>query len=112
MTTLLSKTAAAKLTLTAKLAAHLSTDTATVSKAKLVRWVLSSELDNRRRFTDKQRRLLEKRDGGKCFYCGAHAGDDWQADHVLPWSLGGQTVLKNGVVACASCNCAKSNKVW
>lgn len=114
MTSKLSKTAAVSLELVEELAAHLDaqTETGSISKAKVVRWVLSSNVDDRRRFTDKQRRLIHRRDGGLCFYCGCEAGDDWQADHVLPWSRGGQTVIQNGVVACATCNNAKSDKVW
>lgn len=70
-------------------------------------------LDPRRRFTDAQRRDIYARDAGICFYCGTWcASDAWQADHVLPHSRGGRTTRLNGVVACPSCNNAKSAKVW
>lgn len=112
MSTLLSKTAALALELTAKLSEHLSSDTNRISKEKVVRWAIDSKLDPRRAFTAKQRRLIWRRDGGICFYCRKPAGADWQADHVLPWSMGGRTVIQNGVCACAACNNAKSDKVW
>lgn len=110
----LSKTAALSLDLTKKLADHLDSQTeiGTVSKKKVVGWVLKRKLDPRRRFTDKQRRLILRRDEGLCFYCGEEAGEDWEADHVLPWAKGGQTVVENGVVACHDCNNSKSDKVW
>lgn len=114
MTTKLSKAAALSLDLTAKLAEHLDgqTEVGSISKTKVVKWVLRRKLDPRRRFTDKQRRLILRRDEGLCFYCQEPAGSDWEADHVLPWSMGGQTVLENGVCACRDCNNTKSNKVW
>lgn len=60
------------------------------------------------------------RDGGKCRYCGVEVdlsapGTPWlsaQADHVLPHSRGGKTVLANIWTACGPCNRSKSNKVW
>lgn len=114
MTKRLTKTAAASLELVEQLAAHLDAQslTGSVSKAKVIRWTLKPSKDARRRFTDKQRRMIVKRDKGICFYCGNVAGDDWEADHVLPHSLGGQTVIENGVCACRSCNNSKSDKVW
>ena len=114
MTTKLSKTNAASLELVAQLAEHLSSQwvASSVSKKTVISWVLASNLDSRRAFTKAQRRFIHKRDGGKCFYCAQAAGANWQADHVLPWSRGGQTIIENGVVACQPCNNAKSNKVW
>lgn len=110
----LTKTEAKSLELVAKLTAHPDAAMAFnhVSTVKVIGWTLSRTIDSRRRFTDAQRATLYARDNGRCFYCGDAAGSDWQADHVLPHSRGGQTVLENGVVACAACNNAKSDKVW
>lgn len=110
----LTKTAAKSLELVKQLAAHLDAAMPhnTVTPSRVVGWTLSTRIDSRRRFTDAQRERLWLRDAGCCFYCGRAAGADWQADHVLPHSRGGQTVLENGVVACAACNNAKSDKVW
>ena len=55
-----------------------------------------------RRATDAQRQLLIARDGG-CFACGAHP-DICDAHHVRPVSEGGETSLKNLVLACWSCH--------
>ena len=34
-----------------------------------------------------------------------------QADHIIPWSLGGLTTWENLQLLCGSCNLAKSNHV-
>ena len=52
------------------------------------------------------RRAIERRDGGRCVYCGA-AGD-MTMDHVKAWSRGGETTAENLVCACASCNETKA----
>lgn len=72
----------------------------------------ASKRDKTRRFRGEVRRNIFERDGGKCFYCGVLVGNRWHADHVIPWSKGGRTNEKNGVVACPSCNLKKSAKVW
>lgn len=63
------------------------------------------------------------RDGGCCRYCGVPVhfemgcryvdGCDtcFEADHVIPWSKGGQTVLSNGVTACRFHNRAKGDRM-
>ena len=69
--------------------------------------------DRRRRFTAKMRAVIFERDGARCFYCEARlASVGWHADHVIPWSRGGRTVVVNGVASCPRCNLRKSNKVW
>lgn len=53
-----------------------------------------------------------KRDGFRCRYCGRSADDGaiLHADHVIPQSKGGPTVLSNLVTACFECNIGKSDK--
>ena len=36
---------------------------------------------------------------------------NFQADHVIPYSKGGKTVLQNGQALCADCNLKKGNKM-
>lgn len=84
--------------------------------SRLNRDIFRSHQDPRRLFTSKQRREIIARDFSCCRYCGKHvsgdAGDRVYIDHVIPWVLGGQTVLDNGVVACSTCNSSKGAKVW
>jgi 5-methylcytosine-specific restriction endonuclease McrA len=50
------------------------------------------------------------RDGNKCKLCGATVtGENIHFDHIKPWSKGGETVLENLQVLCASHNLAKGN---
>jgi hypothetical protein len=57
------------------------------------------------------RENIYTRDRGNCQYCGVHvAADDWEYEHVIPRSQGGQTVWENIVVACTSCNQKKGGK--
>lgn len=52
--------------------------------------------------------LLEMQ-GGKCFYCDHQAGTKREVDHFLPWSITRNDRIENLVVACKSCNSAKSD---
>ncbi len=71
-------------------------------------------LDNQRRsFTEEQRLAIFRRDNGVCQVRLKCTGrkcewDNWHADHRIPWSAGGKTVVENGQVACPECNLAKS----
>ena len=59
-------------------------------------------ISNRIRF------LVLKRDGFRCVYCGARAGDvELQVDHVEPKAKGGANELENYVSACRDCNGGK-----
>lgn len=50
------------------------------------------------------------RDGYQCQYCGTHLEKkDCTLDHVLPSSLGGQSIWENSVTACSPCNAGKGN---
>jgi 5-methylcytosine-specific restriction endonuclease McrA len=48
---------------------------------------------------------------GKCYYCGCELNGTYQTDHVIPISRGGSDSMENIVVACASCNLSKGNKL-
>jgi 5-methylcytosine-specific restriction endonuclease McrA len=55
-------------------------------------------------------RLIAKRDGDACVYCGATAassGAKLHLDHLTARALGGTNALTNLVTACHSCNSRK-----
>jgi len=52
---------------------------------------------------------VRKRDGEKCRYCSTENGP-FEFDHVVPWSRGGLDTVENLVVACFTCNRAKSDR--
>ena len=61
----------------------------------------------------RQRFHVLKRDHFKCVACGASPssspGLQLHVDHVVPWSLGGETVNENLQTLCERCNLGKSN---
>lgn len=56
------------------------------------------------------RRAVVARDGNLCAYCGTTFGP-FDLDHVVPVSRGGEDTESNLVVACASCNRSKSDRL-
>lgn len=60
--------------------------------------------------TAKQRDVILKKTGGHCHLCGGPAGDDWQADHVVPQMRGGTSDLSNLLPSCSECNGLRSAK--
>lgn len=72
--------------------------------------------DNQRLFSHEQRLAIFRRDKGICRAKLKCEGvkcewDAWEADHIVPWSKGGKTVVSNGQVACVPCNSAKSASI-
>ncbi len=66
--------------------------------------------DSQRSFDEAQRQVIYRRDGGKCQMCGRQCDwNDWEADHINPWSKGGKTEIENGQVLCPTCNAKKSD---
>jgi len=65
----------------------------------------------RRFFNDYEKKQLFLQAGGRCRNCNALLQKGWHADHVMPFSLGGQTDIKNGQALCSKCNLSKSNKM-
>lgn len=69
--------------------------------------------DPQRFFTWTQKRQLIAQAGGRC----EHKSVVWrrcsrpgtEADHVVPWSRGGRTVVENGQLLCRTHNTTKSN---
>ena len=62
-----------------------------------------------RGFSQLQRIQIFLKSGGSCQLCRCRITiDNFHADHVIPWSKGGQTVVKNGQALCPPCNLKKS----
>jgi len=62
-----------------------------------------------RSFSKVQRSTLYQLAGGTCEICGCDLEDDWHADHIIPHSEGGETIIANGQALCPSCNQSKSD---
>ena len=70
--------------------------------------------DKQREFDHAQRMAIYRRDKGCCqvkLRCNGKKCEwnNWHADHIIPWSKGGKTIVANGQVACPECNLAKSD---
>jgi hypothetical protein len=67
--------------------------------------------------TNVPRRLRERvaeQAGYRCGYCRAderYFGTDFEIEHLLPESLGGQTIEENLWLACRECNGRKGNRI-
>jgi 5-methylcytosine-specific restriction endonuclease McrA len=59
---------------------------------------------------DIDRRVIIERDNSTCYICGKRVEKKvLQIDHVLPLAKGGPHTYENLRVACALCNCRKSD---
>lgn len=59
----------------------------------------------------RNRRNLWLRDHGKCQYCGKKvSASEFEEEHVIPRSQGGQTNWENLVVSCTPCNQRKKDR--
>jgi superfamily II DNA or RNA helicase len=67
--------------------------------------------DPRRRFSSKQRVALYLAADGRCEQCGTQLEAGWHADHVHPYSKGGDTDVINGAALCPPCNLKKGNNM-
>ena len=68
--------------------------------------------DIKRTFDESQRQVIFRKDKGFCQICGkACEWNDWEADHIIPWSKGGKTEIENGQVLCPACNAKKSDNM-
>ena len=57
--------------------------------------------------------LVMQRDDFKCRICGTSPalkpGMILEVDHIVPWTVGGETVMENLQTLCEPCNGGKSN---
>lgn len=76
--------------------------------------------DSRRAFNEAERIAIYRKDRGRCQFCIEERKPDretivpwneFEADHVLPYSQGGQTLLENGQVLCRAHNRRKGATV-
>lgn len=64
-----------------------------------------------RTFSERTKRLVYTQQGGRCVQCGkVFKIDEMDADHIIPWSKGGETIQSNCQLLCRHCNQMKSNK--
>lgn len=67
---------------------------------------------NLRAFDDDVKRIVYERQKGICPDCHEHFEiDEMEADHVVPWHMGGKTTIENCEMRCRSCNRIKSGKL-
>lgn len=64
-----------------------------------------SSADRRRR-----KKLLIRRDGRACRYCGS--GENLTIDHIVPKADGGTNDPRNLQLLCAPCNATKGSNRW
>src|SRR5262245_6303698 len=60
--------------------------------------------EHRGSLTPALRKQIWAKTGGTCHVCGGRAGKRWQADHVVPWKLGGTREVDNYLPICRECN--------
>ena len=65
----------------------------------------------KRLFTKRQKRILKIFSGNYCASCNKPLRGNFHADHKIPFSKGGKTILKNAQALCVECNLKKRNKL-
>ena len=64
-----------------------------------------SPKDPQRFFNPEQRKKIYEKSLGYCQSCGIELSEtNFHADHIVPYSQGGQTTLENGQALCTACN--------
>ena len=64
-----------------------------------------------RAFTQRQKKIMEILAGNKCENCGKNLKGRFHADHKIPYSKKGRTILQNSQALCSECNLKKGNKI-
>jgi superfamily II DNA or RNA helicase len=54
--------------------------------------------------SERRRARLWRSQDGRCAECGALLGDDWEADHIIPWRLTHRTNIHEMQALCRVCN--------
>lgn len=92
---------------------RLMADEDVTNKAGVYRYIFDHNEKhlNIRAFSQGEKRQKYEEQGGICPICGCHFDiDEMEADHIIPWSEGGQTRLDNCQMLCKDCNRKKGNK--
>jgi len=58
----------------------------------------------RTRLSAEDRERIAEKTGRTCHVCGGALGAKWQADHIVPHTLGGKATLDNFLPICKECN--------
>jgi 5-methylcytosine-specific restriction endonuclease McrA len=66
-------------------------------------------MTRRRFFSSHDRFILRLTAFNRCERCGARFKHGFEADHVKPFSRGGETELENGQALCPTCNREKGS---
>ena len=83
------------------------------NKRGIYQYILNGEEKhlNIRTFSQRQKRTAYEQQNGICVKCEDKFDiEQMEADHIIPWSKGGQTIQENCQVLCKKCNATKSNK--
>lgn len=67
--------------------------------------------NQRRNFNRSEHQALYEAANGQCEICGKSLSKGWHADHVHPYSRGGNTDLVNGQALCPECNLKKGSSM-
>ena len=59
---------------------------------------------SRNRLTNNQREKILKKTNSRCHICGGKINSNWQADHILSYSKGGEHLEDNYLAAHSTCN--------
>jgi hypothetical protein len=71
--------------------------------------IREEQAQRKRLFNSDLRMRVLRRDGARCWWCGATPEKDAiEIDHIIPAAAGGPTDVLNAVPLCKSCNSAKS----
>jgi 5-methylcytosine-specific restriction endonuclease McrA len=62
---------------------------------------------SKRTFSARERFILRLTSFGRCKKCGTKLNKSFHADHVVPYSKGGETTLENAQALCPTCNLKK-----
>lgn len=62
-------------------------------------------------FSSIQRKILVFKSSGRCVNCNTKLNGFFHADHVIPWSKGGKTLINNGQALCEKCNLQKGSNM-
>ena len=79
---------------------------------RFITGIIAAKLRSTTRPPKPTKKMLWKRDEGKCQYCEKKVSlSTATIDHVIPRSRGGKETWKNLVIACSKCNCKKGSSL-